>query len=115
MIFISDVLSHIFEYLDTKQLIYASRVCKKWRKVYNDNISKYKFELCVNWRKYINDNDLKYLQGAGVHNITDDGLKYLKNCKVVWIYFNDNITSKGVEFLKNCDRTIFSYCSKLKD
>ena len=43
----SDILGIIFEYLDTKNLILASRTCKKWRYTFKKYIGKYKLDLSL--------------------------------------------------------------------
>ncbi len=50
----SDIISCIFEYLDTKDLIWASRVSKKWRKVFCRNLWRYKIDLSPYFGKITN-------------------------------------------------------------
>ncbi|HMP28440.1 MAG TPA: F-box protein, partial [Saprospiraceae bacterium] len=73
-----DVISIIFGYLNTKDLIRSTRTCWKFRNTFRKYIGKYKLDLsCTK----ITDEGLKYL--ADVHTInlrecnqiTDEGLK----------------------------------------
>ena len=41
----NDIISCIFQYLQTKDLILASRITKKWRKIFKTNLWKYKIDL----------------------------------------------------------------------
>lgn len=139
-ILIPDILNSIFEYLDTKGLICASRVCRYWRKVYNDNISKYSFELSLYLKHKLNgelncanNNTLKYLNGAyklsvDCRNITDEGFQYFENSSEIHLHNTDHISPNSFKYLKNvqklrlgCEHNLtdkhiknLQYCEKLK-
>ncbi|HMP30087.1 MAG TPA: F-box protein, partial [Saprospiraceae bacterium] len=77
----TDIISIIFGYLKTKDLILSSCTCWKFRNTFRKYIGKYKLNLKG---KKITDDGLKYLGSSGtVHTInlkyckkiTDEGLK----------------------------------------
>ena len=59
----NDIVSCIFEYLETKDLILASRITKKWRKIFKITLWKYKIDLSLYYKK-ITDNALIHLKGV---------------------------------------------------
>ena len=61
----NDVVSCIFEYLVTRDLILASRTTKKWRKIFNNTLWKYKIDL----RSNATDNALVHLKGVKYINL----------------------------------------------
>ncbi|HMP28587.1 MAG TPA: F-box protein, partial [Saprospiraceae bacterium] len=83
-----DIISIIFEYLDTKDLILSSRTCWKFRNTFRKYIGKYKLDL-RNYCKKITNEGLKYLKGVhtidieGCKKITNEGLKYLKGVHTI--------------------------------
>ena len=72
-----DILSIIFGHLDTKSLIWSSRTCKKWRRVFIKYLPKYKLYLSP-YRNKITDAGLEHLKG--VHTI--DFLFKNNRCRV---------------------------------
>ena len=83
-----DILSIIFGHLDTKSLIWSSRTCKKWRRVFIKYLPKYKLDLWP-YRNKITDAGLKHLKGVHTINlsncnqITDAGLEHLKGVHTI--------------------------------
>ena len=58
------ILSVVFlNILETKDLILASRITKKWRKIFKVNLWKYKIDLSPYCNK-ITDNALVHLKGV---------------------------------------------------
>ncbi len=123
-----DTLSIVFEFLDTKQLILASRTCKRWRHTFLKYIGKYKIDLLLRNGKITNehlayfkgvqsinlygckqitDEGLKHLHGIQSINlswcakVTDHGLLHLRGVRVITLYRCERITKQGLEVLKS--------------
>ncbi|AYV76814.1 MAG: F-box domain protein [Barrevirus sp.] len=136
-----DILSIIFIHFDTKQLIWASRTCKKWRKIYHDNL--WRFNICLtSWANKIQDKHLesfKTVRTISLQNcqITDMALKYLKNAQIIDLtncyYVTDiglkelesviqinleecyNITDSGLEYIKECKMVNLYGCYRISE
>ncbi|HMP32461.1 MAG TPA: F-box protein, partial [Saprospiraceae bacterium] len=91
----TDIIGIIFEHLDTKNLIFICRTCRKFRNTFRKYIGKYKIDLSSHCDK-IKDEDLIYF--AGVQHIE------LRNCK--------KITDKGLKYLKGVHTINLWYCNK---
>ncbi|AYV76812.1 MAG: F-box domain protein [Barrevirus sp.] len=100
-----EILSLIFEYLNTKQLIWAKRTCKKWRKVYQDNLWKYTINLEPFCNK-ITTSDLKDFQNVKTiklrkcFQITGPYLKYLDRATNIDLS-HSKINDKDLQYLKS--------------
>ncbi|AYV76828.1 MAG: F-box domain protein [Barrevirus sp.] len=139
-----DIIGTLFEYLSTKELILSSRVNKKFRKAFKDNIWKYKIVLW-RWSDKIRDNHLIYLKGvkhidlsmckkitaSGLASITEDGglisiclgdcnltdehLEKLKGIPIIDLWLNNNITEKGFAHLKGVKSIRLTNCYIITD
>ncbi|AYV76811.1 MAG: F-box domain protein [Barrevirus sp.] len=88
-----DILSIIYEFIDTKQLIWASRTCRKWHKVYHDNLWKYKIDV-TQWSNKIKDKHLESFKNVRTIN--------LKSCY--------QIEGPGLKHLDKAINVDLSYC-----
>ncbi|AYV76813.1 MAG: F-box domain protein [Barrevirus sp.] len=88
-----DIISIIFQNFDTKQLIWSQRTCKKWRKVYIDNM----------WKYFIN-----LEQWAG--EIKDKHLESFRNAKTISLKHCEKIKGPGLVYLENATVIDLSYC-----
>ena len=113
-----DILSVIFEYLDTKELIWASRVCKQWRRVFIKYLPKYKLDL-YQYIDKITDASLVHLKGiqtidlSWCKQITDSGLVHLKDVHTINLYGCNQITDAGLVHLKDVHTINLNYCNKI--
>src|SRR5581483_8031813 len=92
-----DIVGSILSYLKTKDLILASRINKKWKKSFKNNLWKYKIALFKYCNK-ITDTELIYLKGVHTidlwccYQITDTGLFHLKGVHTIDLYQCNKIT-----------------------
>ena len=113
-----DIINLFFVYLNTKDLIWASRTCKQWRYIFKKYIGKYKLDL-RQWRNKITDQSLKNLKGAHTINlsycnqITNRGLEHLKGVHTIYLYNCNQITDQGLEHLKGVHTIYLYYCNQI--
>ncbi|AYV76816.1 MAG: F-box domain protein [Barrevirus sp.] len=88
-----EILSLIFEFLNTKQLIWAKRTCKKWRKVYQDNLWRYTIDL-ESWGYQI----------LGKH------LKEFRNVKTIKLKKCIRLTGPCLKYLDKATNVDLSHC-----
>jgi hypothetical protein len=115
-----DIISVIFEYLDTKELIWASRTCKNWRRAFIKYLPKYKLNLSSYGDK-ITDADLFHLKGVHAINlyhcqkITDAGLIHLKGIHTIRLDYCHQITDVGLAHLKGVHNINLHNCYNITD
>src|SRR5579883_1920716 len=92
-----DIIGSILSYLETRDLILASRINKKWNRSFKNNLWKYEIILSKYHSKIV-DTGLIYFKGVRTINlskcykITDAGLIHLKGVHTINLRHCSQIT-----------------------
>src|SRR5581483_7121900 len=115
-----DIIGSILSYLETKDLILASRINKKWNKSFKNNLWKYKIDLSKYYKK-ITDHKLIHLKGIHTINlyncnkITNLGLIHLKDVHTIDLRNCHQITDVGLSHLKGVHNINLNSCYGITD